>query len=239
VSKNIDEIFKEENFRADFWTVGKKIGVFFIALFFAVAVVINTTGCTQKEDEVMDVDTPVSEIQRDTIKVGDDGVNGAIATDDVAIVSNQEAIKNNSNNAMVAMSVEDAGRSDPFLPTNEQVVSKPKPKGYDLLPPPEAITVDTSATELLTTKVSGIMYDSYNPSAILNISGSDYLVRTGDVINGCKVLAISRQSVTVQNGANVYKAGVGELFASDAINFNTISNLDSKFGGRKNSANKR
>ena len=82
------------------------------------------------------------------------------------------------------------------------------------------------------------MYDRLNPSAILNISGSDYLVRTGDVINSCKVLSIGRDQVTVQNGANVYKAGVGEMFTGDGVNFNTISNLESKFGGRKNSANR-
>ena len=45
--------------------------------------------------------------------------------------------------------------------------------------------------------------------------------------------------VTVQYGSNVYKAGVGELFTGEGINFNTISNLESKFGGRKNSVNKK
>lgn len=43
---------------------------------------------------------------------------------------------------MIAMSVEDLGRSDPFLPEKERVASakpkpKPKPKfAADLLPPP-------------------------------------------------------------------------------------------------------
>ena len=77
------------------------------------------------------------------------------------------------------------------------------------------------------------MYDKQNPSAILNIESSDYLVRSGDVVNGYKVLSISPQTVTVQLGANVYKAGVGELLATDGLQYNTISNLDKKFGGSK------
>ncbi len=64
------------------------------------------------------------EQQQDTVKVGNDGVNAAIAPDDVSIVADQAA----KNNAMVAMSVEDMGRSDPFLPEGEKVVVKPKPK---------------------------------------------------------------------------------------------------------------
>ena len=198
--------------------------------------VINTTGCTQNNavDDDITVETQ-EELPKDTVKVGDDGVNGAIAPDDVSIVADQTA----KNQSMVSMTVEDIGRSDPFLPSGDVVVSKPKPKyGFDLLPPPETITVDTTAKEIITTKVSGIMYDRLNPSAILNISGSDYLVRTGDVINSCKVLSIGRDQVTVQNGANVYKAGVGEMFTGEGVNFNTISNLESKFGGRKNFANR-
>ena len=81
---------------------------------------------------------------------------------------------------------------------------------------------------------SFIMYDKFNPSAILNISGSDYLVRTGDVINGYKILSIGKETVTVQYGSNVYKASVGELFTGEGINFNTVSNLNSKFGSNRN-----
>ena len=63
---------------------------------------------------------------------------------------------------------------------------------------------------------------------------ADYLVRSGDVINGYKVLAISPTTVTVQLGPNVYKAGVGEVVDEGAINYNTVSNLSSKFGGASN-----
>ena len=223
-----------------------KIGVITLILLFAI--VFFVTGCNNVNEET-DIEIQESireENPADTVKYGNDGVNAGIAPDeDTSIVA--ESSSGNSE-TMVAMSVEDVGRADPFFPTNgtgysayvepvSTAVSRPRP-AYDLLPPPETITADETATEVMTTKVSGIMFDNYNPSAILNISGSDYLVRTGDIVNNYKVLSIGRESVTVQYGANIYKAGVGEIFAGDGLNFNTISNLESKFGGRKNSANR-
>lgn len=233
--------YKKELKNSQFWDFNKKIGVIFAVLLLAV-IMFNTSGCSQQElDEEIGINSPVEEeLQKDTVKVGNDGVNAAIAPDDdVSIVSQQKAI--NTDN-MVTMSIEDVGRADPFLPEFEKVQtnntqSRPR-ASYNLLPPPETITVDTTATEVMTTKVSGIMYDRMNPSAILNISGSDYLVRTGDVINNYKVLSIAKENVTVQYGANIYKAGVGEIFTGEGVNFNTISNLESKFGGRNNKANK-
>jgi hypothetical protein len=237
VKKSFIDKFYEENAKSEFWGLTKKVGIVFVAIFLAITIMINTTGCTKNDEDVQIENSAPDELQKDSVKVGDDGINAAIAPDDVSVVSNQSGI---NTGKMVAMSVEDTGRADPFLPENEHTYSAPKTQnGYDLLPPPESITVDTTATELITTKVSGIMYDSINPSAILNINGSDYLVRTGDIINNYKVLSIGRTMVTVQNGANIYKAGVGEIFSGDGMNFNTISNLESKFGGHKNSANKR
>lgn len=232
--KSFADILNEEDEKKYSWSLKKSAGAF-IAILLFIFLMINTTGCTKDnavEDDII-INTP-SELPKESVKVGDDGVNGAIAPDNVSIIADQAA----KSTAMVSMSVEDMGRSDPFLPENESFGSKPKPKyDFDLMPPPEAITVDTTATDVISTKVSGIMYDRFNPSAILNISGSDYLVRTGDIINNYKVLSIGKEFVTVQNGANVYKAGVGELFTGEGINFNTVSNLESKFGGRKNSAN--
>ena len=236
MTKNLTDILNEEEEKQQSISLVKKVVCAVVGILVLGIMVVNTTGCTQNNatDDDVAIETQ-EELPKDTVKVGDDGVNGAIAPDDVSIVADQTA----KNQNMVSMSVEDIGRSDPFLPAGEAVVSKPKPKySFDLLPPPESITVDTTATEVISTKVSGIMYDRFNPSAILNISGSDYLVRTGDVINNYKVLSIGRDQVTVQNGANIYKAGVGEMFTGEGVNFNTISNLESKFGGRKNYANR-
>ena len=81
------------------------------------------------------------------------------------------------------------------------------------------------------TIVSGILYDKYSPSAILNIEGSDYLVKKGDVVSNYKVVNIMKDSVTVKLGANVYKAGIGEILTEGSLNRNDVSNLNNKFGG--------
>lgn len=245
VNTDFTERFKRENnMQNGFWSLNKKIGAFTVAMLLAV-LLFNTTGCTQNNVSKKSFDKkPVRELSKEKVKVGNDGINAAIAPDDdVAVVSDSDKKTETENeiqedfagSSMVAMSIEDIGRSDPFLPDSERVEKKPKPNfGYDLLPPPETIIVDNMAQEVINTKVSGIMYDNYNPSAILNINGADYLVRSGDLVNGYKILAIAKDYVTVQKGTNVYKAGVGEMFASNSINYNTISNLEGKFGGNKN-----
>lgn len=231
MSKSFIERFNQENIGNSFWN--KKICAV-IAVFVLALIMFNTTGCSNNDVDDIEINTSLEEdIMKDTVKVGNDGVNAAIAPDD--IVSKEAG--NLSNGTMVTMSVEDLGRSDPFLPSKEiasvsisSIESKPN---IDLLPPPESLIVDSTAVDVVSTKVSGIMFDNFNPSAILNIGGADYLVRTGDVINSYKVLSIGKENVTVQYGANVYKAGVGELFTGDGINYNTVSNLERKFGGNK------
>ena len=233
VRKSFIERYYQELSESGFWTLNKKIC---FALVVLLMTVLMLTGCTKNvaDEELIPDNSQQEEILNEGIKTGNDGVNAAIAPDDeVSIVSNQD----NYTGTMVAMSIEDIGRSDPFLPEGERVASLTP--SIDLLPPPETITVDEVAKEIITTKVSGIMYDKFNPSALLNIGESDYLVRTGDIIDGYKVLSIAKDNVTVQRGANIYKAGVGEMFSGDGMNYNTISNLESKFGGSKNVANKR
>lgn len=238
MSRNFIDRFYEEDGKDQFWSLNKKIGVCLIFLFLAV-IMINTTGCTQNDgddtasnDAIVNLPQPQEQEQ---VKVGNDGQNAAIAPDEEGIVAEE---KETDDVNTVSLSIGDMGRSDPFLPGHEAVVVKPKPKppkyASFLTPPPETIVVDSTATDVMSTKVSGIMYDKFNPSAILNISGSDYLVRTGDIINGYKVLSIGKDTVTVQYGSNVYKASVGELFTGEGINYNTVSNLESKFGSSKN-----
>ena len=151
------------------------------------------------------------------------------------------------DDTMVTMVIPDTGRPNPFEPAHEakddgtseeslaraaqeMAVQNAKLK-YELVDPPTGASADPDAERVMTTKISGIIYDETSPSAILNIEGSDYLVRSGDVVNGYKVLAINKTLVTVQLGANIYKAGVGELLVTDGIQYNTISNLENKFGG--------
>ena len=124
-------------------------------------------------------------------------------------------------------------KANPFLPykdfgDTEFAIDVP---AYNLVEPPEVLEENSDAARVMDTIVSGILYDKYSPSAILNIEGNDYLVKKGDVVNNYKVLSILEDSVTVKLGANVYKAGIGEILTEGAVNHNNVSNLNNKFGG--------
>lgn len=126
-------------------------------------------------------------------------------------------------------------KANPFLPyrdldKNGRVSDVP---AYNLIEPPEVIDGNSDAARVMDTIVSGILYDKYSPSAILNIEGNDYLVKKGDIVNNYKVLNIAQDSVTVKLGENTYKAGIGEILTEGTLNHNNVSNLDKKFGGDK------
>ncbi len=134
---------------------------------------------------------------------------------------------------MVSLNVEELGRSNPFLPSSESFTDLRK-YGFELMAPPETIATDEAeAAKVMTTKVSGIMYQPNNPSAILNIEGEDYLVRSGDYINNYRVLSIDKDMVTVQLGANIHKARVGEMITDASVNHNNVYDLENKFGGSR------
>ena len=124
-------------------------------------------------------------------------------------------------------------KANPFLPyrnIEEVQVAKDVP-AFDLVEPPEVINENSDAARVMDTIVSGILYDKYSPSAILNIEGNDYLVKKGDIVNNYKVINILEDSVTVKLGANVYKAGIGEILTEGTLKHNDVSNLNNKFGG--------
>lgn len=129
----------------------------------------------------------------------------------------------------VLITVNDAGRSDPFLPASENIV--PSSSLSYLSSPPDTLPKDSDAGKVMTTTISGILYDKYNPSAIIKIEGDDYLVKKGDIVNNYKILSINQTQVLVQLGKNIYKAGVGEILTDTGMNYNVIANLDKKFGG--------
>ena len=104
---------------------------------------------------------------------------------------------------------------------------------FELVEPPEQINSNSDAARVMDTIVSGILYDKYSPSAILNIEGNDYLVKKGDVINNYKVLNIMQNAVTVRLGKNVYTAGIGEILTEGNVNYNNVPNLSNRFGGVK------
>ena len=194
-------------------------------------VALNLSGCNSDND---------AEVLTDGLQtVQEEGVSpeeapSAENSEDSTVSVPEDA----DTDTMVAINVENLGRANPFMPPREAELLAAIPTEslkYDVLPPLEEPTADPAARTVATTKVSGIMYDKTSPSAILNIDGMDYLVRSGDVLNGYKVLSIGKSIVTVQMGSNVYKAGVGELLAEgkESITYNQVANLSNKFGGRK------
>ena len=148
------------------------------------------------------------------------------SNNDIEIIAKKQMPINNGK--IVTITVDNSVRSNPFLPTPGAISGGSL--SY-LMPPPETLPTDSDANKVMSTTISGILYDKYSPSAIINIAGTDYLVKRGDIINHYKVLFIDKTQVIVQLGKNIYKAGVGELLSQTDINYNTIANLNKKFGG--------
>lgn len=123
-------------------------------------------------------------------------------------------------------------KADPFLPYRDVSVSFNAPPKFELMEPPESSLDGSDAARVMDVAVSGILYDIYSPSAILNIEGNDHLVKKGDLISNYRVLDINKNTVTVQLGKNIYRAGIGEMLTTSDIHYNKVSNLDSKFGGK-------
>ena len=126
-------------------------------------------------------------------------------------------------------------KANPFLPYRDisgtaTVTDVP---AFTLVEPPEILDEGSDAARVMDTVVSGILFDKFSPSAILNIEGNDYLVKKGDTVNNYKVVDIMQDSVTVKLGSNVYKAGIGEILTEGSMNRNEVPNLKNKFGGER------
>lgn len=144
-----------------------------------------------------------------------------------------QPIKNDKK--QVSMVVTEVGRSNPFEPV---FGGYDEDTDYYLAAPPEVPGLDNDALDVIKARVAGIIYDknNVNSSAIVNIGGSDYLTRIGDKINGYVVTAIDRNDITVQLGANTFKAGVGDIISTEDlydVNKTRTPALETKFAGRK------
>lgn len=223
MEQKIKDLYKGINDWLDktFSPNGKKIFLASIALLI-IAGVVFAVSFAQKS-KVNDSDIADMEIPSVTEKKHNDA--------DKEVDIDIESV----DDIMVSIPVEDIGRANPFLPDGESaVVTRPTSMyGYSLMAPPENLNEGSEASRVITTKVSGILYDAQRPSAILNIEGNDYLVRAGDYINNYKVLTISKDLVTVQLGKNIYKAGVGQIMSDATLNYNTVYDLQNRFGGAK------
>ena len=131
----------------------------------------------------------------------------------------------------VTIPVSSGGRANPFAPYEGAVVSGGQAPLFDLIAPPTSVPESDPVMEsVAATRVSGIMYDEVKPTAIINIGGVDHLVHIGDIVNGCKVLNITKTTVTLKYNTNVFQASVGQAL-SVGLSLNEVSNLSNKFGG--------
>ena len=66
-------------------------------------------------------------------------------------------------------------KANPFLPYRDigNVAGVSEVPGYTLVEPPTVSGASSDAVRVMDTTVSGILYDKFNPSAILNIEGND------------------------------------------------------------------
>lgn len=102
---------------------------------------------------------------------------------------------------------------------------------FDVIEPPHGIVNDAKAESLMATTVSGILYDSREPSAIINYKGEDQMVRKGDKLSNFTILDITKSKVVVKSGSNIYMASVGQTLQDDNVYINEVYNLQRKFGG--------
>lgn len=215
----------------------KKLGIWICSILF-LFVTLVVSGCSGGNNASETADSSIPQEATDINVPQDDSTDSAGTPGAVGSVVDIDAQSAQDQDKMVLVSMEPVGRANPFVPANEafaqEVVKTNQLPKFELVDPPMGSDTDSDASKIVTTKISGIMFDKYNPSAIINIEDTDYLVRSGDVINGYKILAISPQTVTVQLGSNVYKAGVGEIVTKEGITYNQVSNLSKKFGGATN-----
>lgn len=136
-----------------------------------------------------------------------------------------------------------AGRQNPF---KAPVVLERKYDNYEqvgnvqfeIIEPPSRLVPDENLTRLLQTQISGILYDSESPSAIVNLAGKDYFVKMGDKISVYLVKRITETKVEISYKNNTYIASVGELFMPGSLDKQSeVANLKSKFAGRYKNEN--
>ena len=109
---------------------------------------------------------------------------------------------------------------------------------FEIIEPPTTTVQDENLTRLLQTQISGIMYDSSSPSAIVNLNGQDQFVKIGDEIAGYKIKNITKDKVEINYKNNSYVASVGELFTRGSLEKSpAVANLEDKFAGRYKKTN--
>lgn len=138
---------------------------------------------------------------------------------------------------LVTFSVQNGGRINPFIPPSGFESSKYTiASDYEILSPPEEVPgeeVADEAKKLMDITVSGILFDSVKPSAIVNVNGSDFYVQVGDMVDEFQVIAINRQYVAIKDGTNIFKAQVGESFGGTQVGGMASKQTGGKYAGAR------
>ncbi len=148
--------------------------------------------------------------------------------------SQKQAVSVNSGDEMVIVNVVNFGRQNPFKPYKKySVVTGDLGIPGDIpLPPAFDEQSENQLKNLMESKVSGILYDPYGKSiAIINVKGTDYMVRERDSLFDFRIKKITKNNVTITCGNNTYVAGVGEIIGQDSINYDPVVRSNQSFGG--------
>ena len=204
----------------------------FIQMLVIFAVPLVMAGCSMPfgggdEDEFATLDVNAENSNLPAPKDGKD----AQANDENQQKSDtaEDTVISLSNNYST-FSIDSDGRTTPFVPYRERNLTYSTLKFGDLPLPPSVGEIDDVINNLVSAKVTGILFDQGNPSAILNVEGDDYLVKPGDEIDGFKIASITKDYVAVQTGTNIYRAKVGDIVDGEIYD-SGIYNVGHKFAG--------
>ena len=146
---------------------------------------------------------------------------GAEATKSVSKAIEQGRTKiskdKDADKAKANIQIVTTGRLNPFVPVgnlnNIGFITSPK---IDILPPNETLgQPDPLLDRLMSIKVSGILYDGVNSSAVINLDGVDYFVQKGDKIDSFTVVDITKTTVAIKEKNNIFSATIGQTFSAN------------------------
>ncbi len=152
----------------------------------------------------------------------------------------QAAKSSDQENNAIMVVYNKAARTNPFKPIVTVAAEEKTPDfeilnnvPFEVIEPPKTSIVDENINRLLKTQISGILYDSVSPSAIVNLNGLDHFVKVGDTISGYTIKNITKDKVQISYKNNSYVASVGELFTPGNLEKQqAVANLENKFAGR-------
>ncbi|MDD3594259.1 MAG: hypothetical protein PHX18_06500 [Candidatus Gastranaerophilales bacterium] len=161
-------------------------------------------------------------------------ISKEMKSDKTSQIADKDMIVLTDSNVIV--NVEDIGRSTPFVPYKERNLVYNASMRFSDLPLPPLMGADSAdLTNLVSAKVTGILYDINSPSAIINVLDQDYLVKKGDKIEQFTIADIKKDYVAIQTGSNSFRTRVGEIVEGD-VNPTGVYNLGRRFAGVKHPA---